>query len=132
MCSEIGCKCGRSNYCSETGFHSHFCHFQTLTPSHTNSNLLATATKYHLIFKSPSLSYTHPYNLLLITSSTVLFMEMHSISCICHTNIQALQELSIFTAIIYLIILLCMPIIMDYHNAASVTKEIGTELPERW
>jgi len=91
MCSEIGCKCDRSNYCSETGFHSHFCHFQTLTPSRTNSNLLATATNYHLIFKSPSLSHT--YRLFHVN--------------IPH-NIQPLQEYYIFIAIIYLIILFHM------------------------
>jgi hypothetical protein len=62
-----------------------------IKPSHTNSNLLATATKYHLICKYPSLSHTHP-----------------SFHINVPHNIQPLEEYYIFTAIIYLIILFRM------------------------
>jgi len=70
----------------------------------------SNCSKIHLIFKSPPLLHAHPYKPLRITSYTVLFIEMHSISRKCYINIQALQEHYIFTAIIYLLILLRMTV----------------------
>jgi len=78
------CTCDSpASACQEREIQAH------LTPLHTSSYLLATAAKYHLIFKSPSLLHIYPYNPLLITSYNVLFMEMHFISCKCYTYYTA-------------------------------------------
>jgi hypothetical protein len=79
-----------------------------LTPSCTTSYFPVTAAKYHLIFKSPSLSHTHPYNPLLITTCNVLFLEVHLFDLNVTHNVQALEECNIFLTTIYIIVLLRM------------------------
>jgi hypothetical protein len=105
-CAEVMkllCTCDSpASACREREIQAH------LTPLHTNSYLLVTAAKYHLIFKSPSPSHIYPYKPLLVTSYNALFMEMHLFHVNVTCNIQPLQEYYIFIAVIYLIILFQM------------------------